>query len=860
MKATQPAIAKSRPNLTLDSGQPSTARAARVRRRKSSEYVSADSIRTGLTSADLKQSFVEHLIIGMGRAPAVATPHDAYTALALTVRDRMLRRCVQTLETAAEKNTRMVCYFSAEFLPGPHLANNLLNLGITDAAREAMTELGIDFDALLEEEEEPGLGNGGLGRLASCYMDSLASVEVPAIGYGIRYEFGIFDQMIRDGWQTEITDKWLRFGNPWEVNRPELTHEVSFGGRTETWTDEQGRHRVRWVPDEVVKGIAYDTPILGYRVETCNALRLWKAEAVESFDFAAFNQGSYLGAVTAKMQSENITKVLYPNDEPEQGKRLRLQQQFFFVTCSLQDMLRLHQLFGGRPENFHERFAVQLNDTHPAVAVAELMRLLVDEHLVDWDTAWDVTRKTIAYTNHTLLPEALEKWSVELFGSLLPRHLEIVYEINRRFLEEARVRFPGDEEKLARMSIIDESGQRYVRMANLATVGGHHVNGVAALHSDLLKQTVLHDFAELWPEKFCNVTNGVTPRRFVALSNPKLTSFITERIGDGWLSDLTRLRKLEAFADDAAFQQQWRAVKLDNKRRLGALIAKRTGIEVDPASLFDIQVKRIHEYKRQHLNVLHIVHRYLTLKRDSSAKLVPRTFIFGGKAAPGYAMAKLMIRLINGVAETVNHDPALRGLLKVVFFPDYNVKNAHFVFPAADLSEQISTAGMEASGTGNMKFSLNGALTIGTLDGANVEIREEVGAENFFLFGLNTEQVAETKARGYNPRAIYEQNATLREVLDTIASGTFSRGDANLFRSLVDALLNHDPFLLLADFQSYLDCQAQVDALWRNPAAWTRQSIVNVARMGKFSSDRSIRDYCERIWNAKPAPLAKEAR
>jgi starch phosphorylase len=843
-----------------DSVKPAIVEVASRPRRKSSDLVRPDGVRTGLTAADLKQAFLENLLFGMGRSPVVATKHDAYTALALTVRDRLLRRCVQTLEAAAEKGTRVVAYLSAEFLPGPHLANNLLNLGITGPTREAMTELGIDLDALLEEEEEPGLGNGGLGRLASCYMDSLASVEVPAIGYGIRYEFGIFDQVIHDGWQTEITDKWLRFGNPWEINRPELTHDVKFGGHTETWTDEQGRYRVRWVPDEVVKGIAYDTPILGHGVDTCNALRLWKAEAVESFDFAAFNQGDYMRAVDAKMESENITKVLYPNDEPAQGKRLRLQQQFFFVTCSLQDMLRLHQLAGGRPANFHERFAVQLNDTHPAIAVGELMRLLVDEHLLDWETAWDVTRKTIAYTNHTLLPEALEKWSVGLFGSLLPRHLEIVYEINRRFLDEARARFPGDEGKLARLSIIDETGGRYVRMANLATIGSHHVNGVAALHSDLLKGTVLRDFAELWPEKFCNVTNGVTPRRFVALSNPKLTSLIAERVGDGWLNDLARLRKLEAFADDAAFQKQWREAKIDNKRRLAALVAKRTGIDVEPASLFDIQVKRLHEYKRQHLNVLHIVHRYLTLKRDPSAEASPRTFIFGGKAAPSYFMAKLIIRLINGVAEVVNNDSALRGLLKVVYFPDFNVKNAHHVYPAADLSEQISTAGKEASGTGNMKFSLNGALTIGTLDGANVEIREEVGAENFFLFGLTAQQVAETMARGYYPHLLYQQNPALRAVLDTIAAGTFSRGDANLFRPLVDSLLYHDPFLVLADFQSYVDCQARVDALWRDPAAWTRKSILNVARMGKFSSDRSIREYCERIWNVKPAPIKTGAK
>ena len=784
-----------------------------------------------------------------------ATRNDAYTALALAVRDRVLKQGVRTLEAYTEQDARVVAYLSAEFLPGPHLANNLLSLGITEPTRQALAELGLNLDEVIEQEEEPGLGNGGLGRLASCYMDSLASVEIPAIGYGIRYEFGIFDQTIKDGWQVEITDKWLRFGNPWEVARPEIVYDVKFGGRTETWTDEQGRYRVRWVPDTVVKGMAYDTPILGFRVGTCNPLRLWKAEAVESFDFAAFNQGDYYRAVEAKMQSENITKVLYPNDEMVQGKTLRLQQQFFFVTCSLQDMLRVHLVLGRPLDKFQEKWAVQLNDTHPAIAVAELMRLLVDEHLLDWDTAWQVTRQTLAYTNHTLLPEALEKWSVPLFGRLLPRHLEIIYEINRRFLDEVREKFPGDSARLARMSLIDESGQRYVRMAHLATVGGHHVNGVARLHSDLLKQTVMHDFAELWPEKFCNVTNGVTPRRFVAVSNPPLTELITSRIGDGWLRDLDQLRQLEPLADDATFQQQWRDVKLAAKRSLTALIEQRTGVKVNPESLFDIQAKRLHEYKRQHLNVLYILTLYLRLRRDPQADVPARTFIFGAKAAPGYMLAKLIIKLINAVAGVVNQDPVVRDRLKVVFFPDYNVKNAQHVYPAADLSEQISTAGKEASGTGNMKFAMNGALTIGTLDGANVEIREEVGAENFFLFGLTAEQVQELKSRGYRPHDHYEQNAELREVLDFIASGGLSGGDTELFRPLVANLLGHDPFLVLADYQAYVACQEQVSELWRNPQAWTRKSILNAARMGKFSSDRSIRDYCQQVWQVKPVSV-----
>jgi len=808
-----------------------------------------------MTVADLKQSFLDHLFCGMGRVPAVATRHDSYTALALTVRDRVLRQGVRTLEAYHDSDARVVAYLSAEFLPGPHLANNLFNLGIVEPARQAIAELGLSLDDLLEAEEEPGLGNGGLGRLASCYMDSLASLEVPAVGYGIRYEFGIFDQVIRDGWQAEITDKWLRFGNPWEIVRPEITYNVKFGGRTEPWTDEDGRYRVRWIPETVVKGEAYDTPVLGYRVGTCNNLRLWKAEAVESFDFEAFNHGDYYRAVEDKMQSENITKVLYPNDEVAQGKALRLQQQYFFVTCSLQDMIRVHLILRRPLERFHEKWAVQLNDTHPAIAVAELMRLLVDRHQMDWDTAWHVTRNTFAYTNHTLLPEALEKWPVKLLGQILPRHLEIIYEINARFLAEVGAALPGDDARVARLSIIDEAGDRYVRMAHLATVGSHHVNGVARLHSDLLRQTVMHDFAELWPEKFCNVTNGVTPRRFVAVSNGPLTALISGRIGDGWLRNLDQLRQLEPLAEDAEFRRQWREVKLAAKRDLADLVRRRTGIALAPESLFDIQAKRLHEYKRQHLNVLHILTLYLRFKRDPAADVPARSFIFGAKAAPGYAMAKLIIKLINAVAGVVNDDPDVRGRLKVAFFPDFNVKNAQHVYPAADLSEQISTAGKEASGTGNMKFSLNGALTIGTLDGANVEIREEVGAENFFLFGLDAAEVRDLKARGYRPQEFADRNEELRAVLDFIASGALAGGNPNLLRPIVDDLLWHDPFLVLADYQAYVECQERVSALWRDPEAWTRMAILNVARMGKFSSDRSIRDYCRDVWNVTPVSV-----
>jgi starch phosphorylase len=805
--------------------------------------------------ADLRQSFLDNLFCALGRIPMAATPNDIYTALALTVRDRVHKQGVRTMEARIEQEARVVAYLSAEFLLGPHLANNLLNLGIVEPAREALAEFGVDLDQVIEQEEEPGLGNGGLGRLASCFLDSLASLEVPAVGYGIRYEFGIFEQAFKDGWQVEITDKWLRFGNPWEIVRPEICYEVKFGGRTEAGTDQHGRYQVRWIPETEVIGEAYDTPILGYRVGTCNTLRLWKAEAVESFDFAAFNHGDYYRAVADKVESENLTKVLYPNDELIQGRTLRLQQQYFFVSCSLQDMIRIHRGQNRPLDKFHEKWAVQLNDTHPAIAVAELMHLLVDDHGMDWDTAWNVTRNTLAYTNHTLLPEALEKWPVNLIGQLLPRHLEIIYEINARFLDEVRAAFPDDSARLSRMSLIDETGERFVRMAHLATVGSHRVNGVAQMHSDLLRKTVMHDFAELWPEKFCNVTNGVTPRRFVAVGNRPLTALITESIGEGWLFDLHELRRLEPLADDEAFHQRWRQVKLAAKRNLAGYLKLRTGVDVNPESLFDIQVKRIHEYKRQHLNALYVLALYLRLKREPGAYIPPRTFIFSGKAAPGYFMAKLIIKLINAIADTVNNDPAVRSRLRVVFLPDFSVKSAQHIYPAGDLSEQISMAGKEASGTGNMKFALNGALTIGTLDGANVEIREEVGAENFFLFGLNVEEVWELKRRGYRPYDVYEKNDSLREILDFVGSGALAGGDSNLFRALLDRLLYEDPFLVLADYQAYADCQEQVTALWRDQRAWTRKTILNVARMGKFSSDRSIRDYCERVWRVEPVKV-----
>ena len=815
----------------------------------------ASNIRTGLGVDAIAQALVDNLHCLQGRPPELATRNDWYMALAYTVRDRMMERYIATLEMIANerRESKAVAYLSAEFLTGPQLGNGLINLGIWDAAEQAVSRFGQHMPDLLDQEEEPGLGNGGLGRLAACYMDSLATLGVPAIGYGLRYEFGIFDQVIRDGWQVEITDKWLRFGNPWEIVRSEITFDVKLGGRTEASRDEQGRYRVRWLPERVVRGIPYDTPVPGYRRQATNILRLWKAEATESFDFDAFNVGDYYRAVDQKVESETISKVLYPNDEPAAGKRLRLAQQYFFVSCSLQDMLRVHHVRQKPLAEFGSHWAIQLNDTHPSIAIAELMRLLIDEYVLGWDEAWTITQQACGYTNHTLLSEALEKWPVPLFGKLLPRHLEIIYEINRRCLDDVRLHNHGDDALLQRLSLIDETGDKYVRMAHLASVGSHAINGVAALHTELLKQTVLRDFYAVMPEKFFNVTNGVTPRRWMVLSNPKLNALISSRIGDRWISNLEdELIRLEPFADDRDFQRDWRVVKAENKRSLAAFIKERTGISVDPDSLFDIQVKRLHEYKRQHLNALYLITEYNRLVRTGTANFTPRTVIFGGKAAPGYRMAKLVIKLITSVADVINQDPRISRVLKVVFLPDFNVTGGQRVYPAADLSEQISTAGKEASGTGNMKFALNGALTIGTLDGANVEIRDAVGHENFFLFGLTAAEVARAKADGYRPSSHYESNPELRETIDTLDAGRFSHGDREVFRPLVESLLTRDEYMLFADYQSYLDCQQRVSDAYRDQDNWTRVSILNTARAGRFSSDRSIRDYCRDIWGVRP--------
>jgi len=812
--------------------------------------------RTAMSPDALRRGIEDHLRYSLGRPAALLQPQHYYHALALAVRDRMQDRWIKTTQTYLQQSSKVACYLSAEFLLGPHLGNNLLSLGIEDAAREALAAMGQDYHEVLDCEEEPGLGNGGLGRLAACYLDSLATLQRPAIGYGIRYEFGIFDQEIHDGWQVETTDNWLNAGNPWEIAKPELNYRVMWGGHTERYRDERNEERVRWVPQRSVKGVYYGTPIQGYGVNTCNTLTLWSARAIKELALDAFNAGDYYRAVEDEVVSETVTKVLYPNDEPEAGKQLRLLQQYFFVSCSLQDILHLiEDLAGSDVRKLPDRVAVQLNDTHPSIAVAELMRLLVDERGLGWDEAWRITVATMGYTNHTLLPEALETWPLSMFEQFLPRHLEIIYEINRHFIEEVRARFPGDDARVRRMSIIGEDGAKSIRMAHLATIGSHAVNGVAAMHSELVKTTILKDFYELWPERFSNKTNGVTPRRFMGLSNPGLRKLLDDTIGEGWMVDLQKLRALEPLAGDAEFGQRWRAVKRGNKAQLSDYVAAKTGVQLDPDWLFDVQVKRIHEYKRQHLNALHIITLYNRLKQNPGLEIAPRAFVFGGKAAPGYHIAKLIIKLINSVAETVNSDPEVNDRMRVAFIPNFNVKNAELIYPAADLSEQISTAGKEASGTGNMKFMMNGALTIGTLDGANVEMREEAGPENFFLFGLTVEEVHELQRQGYRPREYIARSAELAGALTSIADGRFSHGDTEVFAPLISNLSDHDHFLVLADYADYIRCQDEVSRTWVDTPTWTRKSILNSARSGKFSSDRPITEYCDEIWNVGPVPI-----
>jgi starch phosphorylase len=790
---------------------------------------------TSTESSTLAGQIRRHLFYSQAKSPSLATTHDHYRALALAVRDRLLQNWVDTAETYTAQGVRTAAYLSAEYLLGPHLDNNLVNLGMREEAEQACRELGLNLEELIANEPEPGLGNGGLGRLAACFQESLASLELPAIGYGIRYEFGIFHQSIGPDGQHESTDPWLARGNPWEVIRPEWSYPVRIG-------------------DHTVMGVAHDTPIVGYGVRTANTLRLWSAMAPEAFDFASFNAGDYTRAVVAKIRSETLSKVLYPNDELEQGKVLRLSQQIFFVSCSLQDMLRILKGQGLSVTDFHRKFAIQLNDTHPAIAVAELMRLLVDEEGVPWDTAWGITTASLSYTNHTLLPEALETWGVALFEHLLPRHLEIIYEINARFLQMVRLRHPGKPELLRRLSLIEEGDHQRVRMAHLAVVGSHHTNGVAELHSQLLKDHLLKDFADLWPERFTNVTNGVTPRRWLAVANPSLAGLLDGALGERWRRNLEELAGLEPLLHDSDFLERWRQVRHQSKLRLAQHIQRESGLLVDPTSLFDVQVKRIHEYKRQHLAALEVVQRYLRLRNGED--LPPRTVIFGGKAAPGYAMAKLIIRLIVAIADTVNVDPAIGGRLRVVFLPNFSVSLGQLVYPAVDLSEQISTAGKEASGTGNMKMALNGALTIGTLDGANVEIRQRVGDDHFFLFGNDAEQVARLSAEGYHPMPWLERNDHLRAAIELIGMGHFSEGNRDLFHPLLASLTSHDPYQVVADAADYSRAQNRVDQAWRQQEGWARSSMINTMRCGFFSSDRSISEYAERIWNLQPVSVS----
>ena len=808
--------------------------------------------RTATDVETLKRAFADHLQYSQGKDEHTATELDRYFAVAYAVHDRMMRRWIETQQAYYKHDAKRVYYLSLEFLMGKALENNLLNLDLYDNMRVALNDLGIDLADLLAEEPDAGLGNGGLGRLAACFMDSLATLSYPAYGYGIRYEFGIFEQDIRNGYQVELPEEWLRFGNAWEIARPEYVVPVAFYGRTENGTDERGRLRVRWVDTRHVLGMPYDTPIAGYRNGTVNTLRLWRARASQELDLADFNAGDYLAAVQDKDVSENISKVLYPNDLTVMGKELRLQQQYFFVCCSIHDIidrhLKVHKSFG----NFPDKVAIQLNDTHPAIAIAELMRVLLDERGLTWDDAWEICEATFGYTNHTLLPEALERWSVDLFGRVLPRHLEIVFELNRRFLDGVRRGGRADDAAISRMSLIEEGPVKQVRMANLAVIGSRSVNGVAALHTELLKRELFRDFHELWPEKFNNKTNGVTPRRWVLQANPGLAGAITEVLGPEWLTDASKLRALEPLVEDTGFRRIFREVKRENKERLAAIVREENGLSLDLDSMFDVQVKRMHEYKRQLLAILRVASEVLRMKEDRGYDPHPRSYLFGGKAAPGYAMAKLIIKLINSVADVANHDPDVRGRIAVAFLRNYRVSLAERIFPAAELSEQISTAGKEASGTGNMKFAMNGALTIGTLDGANVEIREEVGPENFFLFGLTVEQVSALRSAGYDPSERYRSEPRLRGVLDALAGGTFSPDEPGLFRPIVDSLLTADPYLVLADFASYCACQEEVERAYRDPERWTRMAIRNVARSGKFSSDRTIREYAGQIWGIEP--------
>ncbi len=817
----------------------------------------------GNTLASFGRDLANNLCYERGTTAESASLQDAYWTLAVTVRDRLADRRARTAEANYAANPKFVYYLSAEYMLGRQLEQNATYTGTAGLAREAVAASGFSAEDIEALDVEPGLGNGGLGRLAACLLDSLATLDMPAVGYGIRYEYGIFKQAFEDGHQVERPDDWAFYGNPWEFPAPDDRQAVGFYGYTEAVKDDQGGLRARWVPGEIVGGEPSHMLVPGYGTETVNIIRLWRARAgQESFDLGLFNAGRYAEAVEAQMRSENLTKVLYPSDSTEAGRELRLKQQYFLVSCSLRDIIRRFRFRNSDWEDFPGQVVIQLNDTHPVLAIPELMRLLVDEYEVGWEQAWSITRRTFAYTCHTLLPEALETWPVSMFERLLPRHLQIIYTLNYFFLNEVRARFPGDEGRIARMSIIQEDPERRVRMANLAVAGSFAVNGVAELQSRLLAQTTLRDFAELWPQKFWNQTNGVSPRRFLHLANPRLSDLITARLGDQrWLTDLERLRELEAFADDAGFREEWREVKRLNKVDLAAHALTTTGITIDPGSLFDVMAKRLHEYKRQLLKLLHVVTLYNRIKADPAAATTPCTVIFAAKAAPGYMVAKGIIKLINSVGAVVNADPDVGGRIKVVFLPDYNVSVSELIVAAGNISEQISLAGKEASGTGNMKLALNGAVTVGTLDGANIEIRDRVGADNFFLFGLTTDEAVALRQRGYDPYAYYRDDAELRAAIDAITSGTFSRGDRQAFEPIIGPLLQWDEYMVLADYRSYIDCHDHAAGpAWADQDRWTRMSIMNTARSGFFSSDRTVLDYCRDIWHIEPVPVAADPK
>jgi glycogen phosphorylase len=817
-------------------------------------HVIVEDDRTGMHPQTLERAVLDHLMFSCSKDLRSATLLDVYLAVAHATRDRLVQRWIRTQRSYYRQDVKRAYYLSAEFLLGRFLGDNLRKLGLWEVAERGLSSWNLKLEEVLEQEVDPGLGNGGLGRLAACFLDSMATLELPGYGYGIRYEFGIFEQRISDGWQVEVPDAWSRFGNPWEIARHEYTVPVQLYGHVEH-SEVDGQHRARWVGGQTVLGVPYDMPIAGHGNNTVNTLRLWSARASSELDLAVFNAGDYRKAVEEKALTESISKVLYPNDHSPEGKELRLKQQYFFVACSIADILRRYDKAHPTLDELPDKVAIQLNDTHPAVAVAELMRVLVDERKLDWERAWQLTRRTTAYTNHTLLSEALERWPVALFARLLPRHLEIIFEINRRFLAEVESVAPGDTDRLRRLSIIEEGRDKQVRMGHLAVIGSHSVNGVAELHSKLVREQLFPDFAALYPDRFTNTTNGVTPRRFMLVANPELAALCTDRIGDGWVRDLDQLRKLLAFADDRDLLASLAAIKRRNKQRLAGIIEQRTGITLDPNALFDTLIKRIHEYKRQLLAVLHVIALYRQIEREPAVDRVPRAFLFAGKAAPGYFMAKLVIKLIHDVARVINSDPAVRGRLRVAFVPNYSVSLAERIIPGTDLSEQISMAGKEASGTGNMKFAMNGALTIGTLDGANIEIREEVGAENFFLFGLTAEQVVALDRDGYHPRPYIANSPRLADAIDMLAGDRFSPGDPGRYRPIVEELVNRDTYKHCADFDAYFAGQEEVDRVYRDPGEWGRRVVMNLANVGKFSSDRAIKQYARSIWGVRPTPI-----